>query len=91
MDAKDFRTGNWVNEIRCDGELYPSQITQIQINENSNKIKCGGWFADSPIPLTEEWLTKKIGAKEVNSRSGVFKCFELHGIKLDMSRVGNNE
>jgi len=58
MKANEFRIGNWVNEIRCDGKLYPSQITHIQTRDGFNKIKCNGWFADSPIPLTEEWLLK---------------------------------
>jgi len=42
-----------------------------------------------PIPLTEEILANWCGAKEVKSKSGVMKCFKLHGVKLEFSMSGN--
>ena len=93
MEAKEFKIGNWVNEIRCDGKLYPSQITHIQTHEGSSKIKCNGWFADSPIQLTEEWFVKFGFYKKSNdcvySKESLEDQFNImhnsfHGFKLSM-------
>jgi hypothetical protein len=58
MKASELRIGNWVYERRCDGKLYEGQVTEIRQFDTVDKIKCNGWYADSPIPLTEEWLLK---------------------------------
>jgi hypothetical protein len=58
MKASELRIGNFVYERRCDGKLYEGQVTEIRSFETLDKVKCKGWFADSPIPLTEEWLFK---------------------------------
>jgi hypothetical protein len=58
MRANELRIGNWVYELRCDGKLYESQVTEIRQFDNIDKIRCNSWMADSPIPLAEEWLLK---------------------------------
>jgi hypothetical protein len=58
MKANELRIGNYVYEQRCDGKLYEGQVTEIRQCDIIDRIKCNGWFADSPIILTEEWLIK---------------------------------
>jgi len=93
MEIKDFRTGNWVNEIRCDGKLYPSQITHIQSSNGLNRVKCNGWFADSPIPLTEEILVKKLGfveSCEVDFDDNEFYIFTKNGFRIYNSETSKS-
>ncbi len=89
MKANELRIGNLV-KIDC-----PDFENQIQVIPNIHKkgimINNNPYSLSElePIPLTEEILVNWCGAKEVKSKSGVMKCFELHGIKLELSTSGN--
>jgi hypothetical protein len=89
MKANELRIGNLV-KIDCPDFEDKIQSTPnihekgILINNNPYSL-----YELEPIPLTEEILVNWCGAKEVKSKSGVMKCFELHGIKLEFSMSGN--
>jgi hypothetical protein len=77
MKANELRIGNLIKWCGLIEKITPSFFDQYTEDEIEF------------IPLTEEILVNWCGAKEVKSKSGVMKCFELHGIKLEFSISGN--
>ena len=55
MKTKEFRIGNYVNAVRCDGSKIIDKVEALHENYVSTSQK---WGKVEPIPITEEWLVK---------------------------------
>ena len=59
IQANELRIGNLVYEKHCDDSLHIAVVALIQKYGDATKIRTeNGWYAEEPIPLTEEWLIK---------------------------------
>lgn len=79
MEANELRM---FNAIKRFGQI-------VYVNEHTFedvKINNGSY---SPIELTEDWLLKRMGFKEVKPKAGIQKAFLYKGIRIEMSNSGN--
>lgn len=59
IQASELRIGNLVYEKHCDETLHIASVASIQKFGDKIKAKTeNNWYAEEPIPLTEEWLIK---------------------------------
>ena len=76
INATELRIGNLVYEKHCDDSLHIGVVALIQKYGDATKIRTENrWYAEEPIPLTEEWLLKfgfrmKAGKFRLPSLSG---------------------
>jgi len=98
MKSQDLRLMNLVEypNWSSDGSKAYFKVRDIYFEDGKIgltngiiQIPCTNLEYLKPIQLTEEILVNWCGVKEVKSKSGVIKCFELHGIKLEFSMSGN--
>lgn len=81
---KELRIDNYVSIIPHGKEdilkLDISNLESLLMFKNFDRIK--------GIPITKWWL-ERLGAEQVNSKSGLMASYKLAGIKFDVSNSGN--